>query len=70
MLKAIGLSGLAIPDHFHHQRNLRLIRLINFTHNSKGTPEGVPLPRGGDHAGNGSFSNFHAVSSMLFNYLI
>ncbi|MDM9285569.1 hypothetical protein QU814_20910 [Providencia rettgeri] len=49
---------------------LELIRLINFTHNSKGTPEGVPLPRGGDHAGNGSFSIFHAVSSRLANLLI
>nr|WP_306804394.1 hypothetical protein [Providencia sp. PROV019] len=70
MLKDINPSGLAISSHSHHQRNLKLIRLINFTYNSKGTPEGGPLPRGGDHAGNGSFSIFHAVSSRWFNLLI
>ncbi len=63
MLKGINPSGLVIPSHSRHQINLKFIRLINFTHNSKGTPEGGPLPRGGMRAENGSFSIFHAVSS-------
>lgn len=70
MLRAINPSGLTVPTNSLLQRPLKLTWLISFTHNSKGTPEGVPLPRGDDHAGNGSFSNFHAVSSRSFNYLI
>lgn len=46
------------------------MKTINSVETSKGTPEGVPLPRGGARAGNGSFSIFHAVSSRCANLLI
>lgn len=49
-----------------NDRDLSLLSLANYIIGIilKGTPEGVSLPRGGDHAENGSFSIFHAVSSM------
>lgn len=66
----ISQGVLAMADPFHHQRNLKRIKSIDSLGNSKGTPEGGPSPRGGALAGNGSFSNFHAVSSRSSNSLI
>lgn len=65
LIPSAKIQGLAIPSHSRHQRNLKLIRLINFTHNSKGTPEGVPLPRGGDHAQNAKFLSFYRPSALV-----
>lgn len=36
--------------------------IVGFDLKSKGTPGGVPSPRGGAHAGNGSFFNFYRSS--------
>ncbi|SQH13017.1 Uncharacterised protein [Providencia heimbachae] len=60
----INQSAVVKASQFHHQRNHKFIRLINFMNNSKGTPEGVPLPRGGDHAKNEKFLCFYRLSAL------